>query len=286
MRAIPSYRARESVARPFAMKTPNEFWLSLHELANAYAAEGDNFLERDEHVLAHGELLVGVLDGEPLGPVHRLNLDQRDFDPLGRYVVGVGQTLGRQQGRILAYGYEWRDSFIGGEWFATDYLIKGEGNLPFAAPGDSGKLVVTDDENRQPIALLWGGEQRFDSSIPAQQALAYSLAFLSNSEQDRDAKHKMLDGAEDLASRCATSHPKFPMGRYTLGSVHAILPYFASSTPEPGMRSRCQRYACSGDPRRARCASTIRASRASTRGSRGKATTGRCETSAAETAPS
>jgi hypothetical protein len=60
------------------------------------------------------------------------------------------------------------------EWFATDYLIKGEGTQPFAAPGDSGKLVVTDDDDRQPIALLWGGEQRFDSAIPAQQTLAYA----------------------------------------------------------------------------------------------------------------
>lgn len=116
---------------------------------------------------------VFALD-QPLGPVFALDLDDRTFDPLGRYVVGVGQTLGRQQGRILAYGYEWRDSFTGAEWFATDYLIKGEGSLPFAAPGDSGKLVVTDDEDRQPIALLWGGEQRFDSTIPAQQTLAYA----------------------------------------------------------------------------------------------------------------
>ncbi len=110
----------------------------------------------------------------PLGPVFQLDLDDRGFDPIGRDVVGVGQTLGRQEGRILAYGYEWRDSFTGAEWFATDYLIKGAGNLPFAAPGDSGKLVVTDDDARQPIALLWGGEQRFDSAIPAQQALAYA----------------------------------------------------------------------------------------------------------------
>jgi len=116
---------------------------------------------------------VYALD-QPLGPVYRIDLDDRDFDPIGRYVVGVGQTLGRQEGRILAYGYEWRDSFTGGEWFATDYLIKGEGSLPFAAPGDSGKLVVTNDEARRPIALLWGGEQRFDNAIPAQQTLAYA----------------------------------------------------------------------------------------------------------------
>lgn len=111
---------------------------------------------------------------QPLGRIYRIDLDDRTFDPIGRYVVGVGQTLGRQEGRILAYGYEWRDSFTGSEWFATDYLIKGEGSLPFAAPGDSGKLVVTNDEARQPIALLWGGEQRFDHAIPAQQTLAYA----------------------------------------------------------------------------------------------------------------
>ncbi len=117
----------------------------------------------------------GVYGLQPLGAPFRLDLDARGFAPVGTYVVGVGQKLGRQEGRILAYGYEYRESLAAdADWYATDYLIKSEGELPFAAPGDSGKLVVTNDDRRQPIALLWGGEQHFFSDVPAQTTLAYA----------------------------------------------------------------------------------------------------------------
>jgi hypothetical protein len=145
----------------------------LETFTNAGHRVDIGMIELEGPAITQAKRWVYALQG-PLGPVYELNLDKRDFDPVGRYVAGVGQTLGRQPGRILAYGYEWRDSFTGAEWFATDYLIKGEGSFPFAAPGDSGKLVVTDDDDRKPIALLWGGEQRFDSAIPAQQTLAYA----------------------------------------------------------------------------------------------------------------
>ncbi|MGH8021732.1 MAG: hypothetical protein ACREIA_26310, partial [Opitutaceae bacterium] len=111
---------------------------------------------------------------QPLGNPFKLDLDDRKFDPIGRYVVGVGQKLGRQEGRILAYGYEWRSSLTSNQWYATDYLIKSEGGFPFAAPGDSGKLVVTNDLGRRPIALLWGGEQHFYGNVPAQATCAYA----------------------------------------------------------------------------------------------------------------
>jgi hypothetical protein len=38
----------------------------------------------------------------------------------------------------------------------TDYLILGDGEV-FSDHGDSGKLIVTDDDRRNAIALLWGG---------------------------------------------------------------------------------------------------------------------------------
>jgi hypothetical protein len=170
---------------PVGTPNPND----LESYTNAKHRVDLGMIELTEETAAKAKPGVFAISA-PLGPVFQLSLDRRDFDPLGRYVVGVGQTLGRQEGRIIAYGYEWRDSFTGAEWFATDYLIKGEGSLPFAAPGDSGKLVVTDDDARQPIALLWGGEQRFDSAIPAQQTLAYAteiglaLKLLDNAQID------------------------------------------------------------------------------------------------------
>lgn len=170
-----------------APKTPGDPD-DLETFTNAVHRVDIGFIELNDTTAE--QALRGVYGLQPLGSVYQLDLDRRDFAPVGQYVVGVGQALGRQEGRIIGYGYEWRDSFTGGDWFATDYLIKGSGYLPFAAPGDSGKLVVTNDDARQPIALLWGGEQRFDSAIPAQQALAYAtelglvLKLLNNATLD------------------------------------------------------------------------------------------------------
>ncbi len=36
-------------------------------------------------------------------------------------------------------------------------MIIGEDGTEFGDPGDSGKLIVTDDDNSRPVALLWGG---------------------------------------------------------------------------------------------------------------------------------
>ncbi|BET65932.1 hypothetical protein ASA1KI_08500 [Opitutales bacterium ASA1] len=111
---------------------------------------------------------------QPLGEPFAFDIDARDFAPIGRHVVGVGQKLGRQEGRIIAYGYEWRASLTSDTWYATDYLIRSEGDLPFAASGDSGKLVVTNDLERRPIALLWGGETHAYGNVPAQVTCAYA----------------------------------------------------------------------------------------------------------------
>jgi hypothetical protein len=114
----------------------------------------------------------GVFGLRPLGKCYELDLDT--MGPIGTHVVGVGQTLGLQEGRIVAYGYEWRDDHESQAWSATDYLILSDSDSPFAAPGDSGKLVVTNDEARRPIALLWGGERHDFWNVPAQATCAYA----------------------------------------------------------------------------------------------------------------
>ncbi len=116
----------------------------------------------------------GVHGLGPLGRPFVLDLDT--MGPIGRGVVGVGQRLGLQRGLIAAYGYEWRIDPESDAFFATDYLILGRDGAPFAAAGDSGKLVVTDDARAQPIALLWGGQRQEFWSAQAQESWAYASA--------------------------------------------------------------------------------------------------------------
>lgn len=115
---------------------------------------------------------AGVYTLGRLGQPHQLDLDTMDL--IGREVVGIGQKLGAQTGLIAAYGYEWRPDPEVNAWNATDYLIVGRDNRPFAAPGDSGKLVVTADKERRPVALLWGGERQEFWAAEAQQTWSYA----------------------------------------------------------------------------------------------------------------
>jgi hypothetical protein len=109
-----------------------------------------------------------------LGEPHVVNLDSMDL--IGRNVISVGQTLGRRRGRIAAYGYEWQPDLDDRAQYATDYLILGERDEAFAAPGDSGKLVVTDDNERIPVALLWGGQRHGFWNAHAQETWSYASA--------------------------------------------------------------------------------------------------------------
>ena len=60
-----------------------------------------------------------------------------------------------QTGTIVGFGYEFRNA--PGNSIYTDYLIAGDDPQQFSAPGDSGKLIVTDENEPRPLALLWGG---------------------------------------------------------------------------------------------------------------------------------
>jgi hypothetical protein len=123
---------------------------------------------------AAAQLAQGGVFGVPkLGPLYVNDLDS--LGVLGLKVRGLGQTRGWESGTIIAYGYEWQDEENPGAQFATNYLIMGEPNQPFAGPGDSGKLVLTDDGLNRPIALLWGGErQQFWGTGKAQDSWAYA----------------------------------------------------------------------------------------------------------------
>ena len=85
-----------------------------------------------------------------------LRIDQDAFDIIGQRVISVGRTRGVQRGTVVAYAYEFNDGFFSDY---TDLLIIGEDGNAFSDHGDSGKIIVTDDEHHRPVGLLWGGWQ-------------------------------------------------------------------------------------------------------------------------------
>lgn len=96
-----------------------------------------------------------------------LPLDLDTMGPVGQRVTSVGSRRGVQSGKIVAFSYEFHDRQ---EAVYTDYLIIGDDDVneqgvqvtrtAFSDHGDSGKVIVTDDEDRNLVALLWGGWQK------------------------------------------------------------------------------------------------------------------------------
>jgi len=69
------------------MRTPNEFWLCLHQLARAIDAEGATDEERRTNILASLEQMPSIARGQVLTELVELLTFLPDLYP---YVVGVG----------------------------------------------------------------------------------------------------------------------------------------------------------------------------------------------------
>ena len=85
-----------------------------------------------------------------------MEIDPDTMEIIGQKVISVGRTRGVQRGTIVAYAYEFEDEIYS---IYTDLLIIGEDGTAFSWKGDSGKVIVTDDQDHRPVALLWGGWQ-------------------------------------------------------------------------------------------------------------------------------
>ena len=93
-------------------------------------------------------------------------LDIDTMEPVGQRVISVGARRGVQTGMIAAFSYEYSDY---NQSIYTDYLIIGDEDVDehgrqitktaFSNPGDSGKVIVADNDDHNVIALLWGGWQ-------------------------------------------------------------------------------------------------------------------------------
>jgi WD40 repeat protein len=57
----------------------------------------------------------------------------------------------------------------------TDFLIIGEDGRAFSWKGDSGKVIVTDDDDHRPVALLWGGWQERLRQGHEQEIWSYAI---------------------------------------------------------------------------------------------------------------
>ena len=100
-------------------------------------------------------------------------LDLDTMGPIGQRVIGIGRTRSFQRGTIVGFGYEFVDE--AGESRYTDYLIVGDDPDQFSAPGDSGKLILTDETVPRPVALLWGGWMERLSNYREQQDWTYAI---------------------------------------------------------------------------------------------------------------
>jgi hypothetical protein len=107
-----------------------------------------------------------------IGAVKNISLD--DMSIIGQKVLRVGRTTGLRRGKIVAFGYEFDDSK--GNTTYTDLLIIGENDIPFSTHGDSGSLIVTDDQQLNPIGLLWGGWLEKLRTGYAQENWTYGIA--------------------------------------------------------------------------------------------------------------
>ena len=106
-----------------------------------------------------------------------LPLDLDTLGPLGTSVVSVGCTRSFQKGHIAAFAYtysvdRWNDVI---EKQYTDFLIVGKNEEEFSNKGDSGKLIVIDDDARRPVALLWGGAYQKVRTGRAQEKWTYAI---------------------------------------------------------------------------------------------------------------
>lgn len=90
-----------------------------------------------------------------LGTPMPVSLD--DMAIIGQKVARTGRTTGVRRGTVVGFGYEYRDE--ADVTVYTDLLIIGTDGVPFSTKGDSGSLIVTDDADHRPVALLWGGWQ-------------------------------------------------------------------------------------------------------------------------------
>lgn len=129
-----------------------EWYNNVIDEENSYVRCDCGFVVVDKHLA--GKVIPGLHAIGRTGPLLPINPETMDI--IGQKVISIGRTRGIQRGTVAAYAYEWHDE---ADSYYTDLLIIGEEGNAFSWKGDSGKVIVTDDDRHLPVALLWGGWQ-------------------------------------------------------------------------------------------------------------------------------
>jgi hypothetical protein len=118
--------------------------------------------------------LIGQYEDTAMKPIGKPIVPDLDsMGVLGRRVMSIGPKRSLQRGTIYGFAYEYKDE--NSKRYYTDHLIVGDNDEEFSMGGDSGKLVVTDDVELRPIALLWGGRRQRLRSEHEQEKWAYAV---------------------------------------------------------------------------------------------------------------
>jgi hypothetical protein len=121
---------------------------------NTYVRVDGAFVELSDNVNLR-DLKPQMMGVGQLGTVRQITFD--DMSIIGQKVIHVGRTTGLRRGIIAAFAYEYVNDKE--DTIYTDLLIAGYDNQPFSTYGDSGSLIVLENEELNPIGLLWGGWQ-------------------------------------------------------------------------------------------------------------------------------
>lgn len=182
------------------------------------------FVRMDEARWTAGDVNCELMGIGEFGPVKPITLD--DMAIVGQRVVRVGRGTGVRRGTVVAFAYECldRDDLT----VYTDLLIAGDDELPFSTSGDSGSLIVTDDDDRNPVGLLWAGEQKKLRTGHGQEHWSYGVALAP-----------VLDALDvDLVpGPYLGSVPMSFMARQDVGVIKGIGPVLARRLKQAGART-------------------------------------------------
>jgi hypothetical protein len=109
-------------------------------------------------------------------PPPRLQTANRAVGPpqSGQRVFKHGPASNLTRGRIVCTGFEALVPYDFGTYrFVSQLAIEGDDGKPFAAAGDSGSVVYSDDsESPRPLAMIWGGRREVAFAAPLTRILA------------------------------------------------------------------------------------------------------------------
>ena len=166
-RGISGFRSASRTAR-WEYVTDEDWYGGVVDESESYVRCDCGFVAADDGLARHVRPEQHIIGRT--GDLLRIDSDTMDI--IGQRVISIGRTRGLQRGTIVAFAYEFEDDFYS---IYTDLLIIGEDGKAFSWKGDSGKVIITDDDEHRPVALLWGGWQERLRSGREQENWTYAI---------------------------------------------------------------------------------------------------------------